>query len=84
LAVEGLGLAEESLQRLPKGAREKLVMAWWLRGHTMLSRQWIAQRLHLGHETWVMLAVRDVLRTKGGLLAKPKRRLQEVRQAEAS
>ena len=43
-AVEDLGLAEESLETLPKGAREKWVMAGWLRGHTTLSRRWIAQR----------------------------------------
>ncbi len=83
-AVEGLGLAEESLERLPKGAREKLGMAWWLRGHTTLSYQWIAQRLQMGHETRVRLAVREVLRRKGGPLAKPKRRLQAVRRPDDS
>jgi len=59
-ALTELGLDEEGLRRIPKGAEEKMAMAWWLRGHTTLSRQWIAQRLQMGHETRVTLAVREV------------------------
>ena len=55
-----------------------------LRGHTRRSRQWIAQRLRLGHKTRVTLAVREVLRRKGGPLAKLKRRLEAVRQPDYS
>lgn len=44
-ALEHLGLEELALRSLPKGADEKLAMAWWLRRHTTLSRSWIAQRI---------------------------------------
>ncbi len=69
---------------MPNGAREKLVRAWWLRGHTTRSRPWIAQRLQIGHETLVKLAMREVWKTEGRPLAKLKRRLQAVRQPDDS
>ena len=78
-AVAELGLDPGSLRTLAKGASEKWVMAWWLRAHTTLSRQWIAQRLQMGHETRVTLAVREVAGTDTGPLAKLKRRVEQVR-----
>jgi len=83
-ALADLGLDAAALRTLAKGASEKLVMAWWLRGHTTLSRQWIAERLQMGHETRVTLAVREVARTHGGPLAKLKRRVEEVRPSDDS
>jgi hypothetical protein len=59
-------------------------MAWWLRGHTTLSRHWIAQRLRMGPETRVTWAVREVSRTKGGPLAELKQRIEAVRQPQDS
>ena len=38
-ALAELGMDEEALRTTPKGTDEKDVMAWWLRGHTTLSRQ---------------------------------------------
>ncbi len=55
-----LKLTEEDLTGLAKGAKEKRVMAWWLRRYTTLPRAWIAARLQMGHETRVTLAVRWV------------------------
>ncbi len=79
VALERLGLDQEALRTLGKGASEKWVMAWWLRAYTTLSRPWIAPRLQIGPETRVTLAVREVSRTKGGPLAKRKRRHPKVR-----
>ena len=83
-ALADLGLDSEGLGRLAKGASEKLVMAWWLRVHTTLSRRWIAQRLQMGHETRVTLAVREVARSQVGPLAKLKRRVEDVRPSDDS
>ncbi len=67
-ALQRLGLDDAALRALPKGAEAKLVMAWWLRSHTTLSRQWVAARLDMGHETRVTLAVRAVSAAKRGSL----------------
>ena len=78
MAMAELGLDEGALKTRPKGAEEKLAMAWWLRRHTTLSRQWIARRLGMGHETRVTLAVRSVEALSTGRLARIKRRIERV------
>ena len=50
-----------------------------LRRHTTLSRQWIAQRLRMGHEARVPLAVREVGAGAKGRLAKLKRQVERAR-----
>ena len=64
------GLADSELQALPKGADTKLVLAWGLRSQTTMSRSWIAQRLGMGHETRVTLAVRAVSVARRDALAR--------------
>ena len=56
--LEALGVAEEQLAQMPKGAKEKQVLAWWLRQSTTASRHWISERLAMGDETRVSQAVR--------------------------
>src|SRR5262249_32717320 len=58
--LEALGLAAKSLQNLPKGAPEKLVIAWWLRENTTVSLRWLSERLKMGHYTRVTQAVQRV------------------------
>jgi hypothetical protein len=77
-ALRVLGLDTAKLEALPKGAEAKLVMAWWLRGHTTTSRSWIAQRLSMGHETRVTLAVRTVSGTKRGRLGRLRERIAGI------
>jgi REP element-mobilizing transposase RayT len=79
-----LGLDEAGLRRIPKGAKEKMAMAWWLRRHTTLSRQWIAQRLQMGHETRVTLAVREVGAGAQGRLTKLKQQVERARSPNVS
>ena len=77
-ALRVLGLDAAKLEDLPKGAEAKLVMAWRLRGRTTTSRRWIAQRLSMGHETRVTLAVRTVSGTKRGRLGRLRERIAGI------
>ena len=72
-----LGMAEHSLGDLPKGEARKLVLAWWLRKHSTVSRAWIAERLRMGHENRVTLAVREVEQSKAGQMGRWKRHLEK-------
>jgi putative transposase len=71
--LKALKLSEEDLSRLAKGADTKLALAWRLRRETTLSREWIAQRLHMGHVTRVTQAWREVEGAKQGALLKLRR-----------
>lgn len=77
-ALTALAMEPTQLQSLPKGATAKLVLAWWLWQRTTLPRAWIAQRLCLGHETRVTLAVRQVETAKSGPLAQMRRVIEWV------
>ena len=70
-----LGLKNRDLRMLPKGAPEKLALAWRLRQATTVSRQWIADRLHMGHPTRVTMAVSAVKAAERGHLARLRRLL---------
>ncbi len=70
---EGLkqfALTPKKLRELPKGALEKMVLAWKVRSQTTVSRQWTAERLYMGHVTRVTSAVREVRAAKRGNLTK--------------
>jgi hypothetical protein len=53
-------LAGRELSALPKGQREKQVLAWWLYGRTTVKRRWLAERLAMGYETRISQAVAEV------------------------
>jgi hypothetical protein len=67
-----LGLDQRDLDRLPKGAPEKLVLAWWLRQHTTVTLRWVSHRLAMGHYTRVTQAIRRMSHRPGGELQKLK------------
>jgi hypothetical protein len=77
-ALAVLKLDAAQLEALPKGAEAKLAMAWWLRCQTTMSRRWIAERLGMGHETRVTLAVRAVSATKRGRLGRLRERIARM------
>lgn len=58
-----------------KGSPEKLVLAWWIRKQTTISRHWIAERLHMGHPSRVTAAVRAVTE------AQPRSQLAKLKSA---
>jgi REP element-mobilizing transposase RayT len=52
LLAEGLavlGLKNEDLPRMRKGAAEKVALAGWLRERTTVSLRWLGERLAMGH-----------------------------------
>jgi hypothetical protein len=49
-----------------------------LRRETTLSREWIAQRLHMGHVTRVTQAWREVEGAKQGALLKLRKRVESI------
>ena len=55
-----LGLKDGELDRMPKGAKRKQILAWWLRKETVVSREWISQRLRMGDVSRVTQAFRKV------------------------
>ena len=72
-ALQHLGLSAAALAALPKGAPEKVALAWWVRARTTAPLRWTAERLNMGHYTRVTQAVRR-MRTRPG------RRLQQLKQ----
>jgi hypothetical protein len=78
VARNALELTEDDLGRLAKGANVKLALAWRLRRETTMSREWIAQRLHMGHDSRVTQAWREVDNAKRGALAKLRKRVESI------
>lgn len=76
ILLKETGLRDEDLQALPKGAREKKVLAWGLRTYTTVSREWIATRLNMGHVSRVTQSVNDV-KTQAEY-SKERTRLQKI------
>ena len=74
-AMRVLNLETQSLKDLPKGAPEKVVLAWWLRERTTVPLSWVSQRLAMGHYTRVTQAISRMARRPGRELEKIKRRL---------
>jgi putative transposase len=78
-----LGLAPEDLRKLPKGAPEKTVLAWWLRERTTVSLRWVGEALDMGHYTRVTQAVSRLKRKPGRNLEKLKQRLLQKEKNDA-
>ena len=64
-AMRCLGLGREGLRQLPKGAPEKIALAWWLREGTTVSLRWVSERLEMGHYTRVSQAISWMKRGAG-------------------
>lgn len=55
-----LGLSQKGLGALAKGAPEKRVLAWYIRGRTTVSNAWLAERLSGGHPANISGYIRSV------------------------
>jgi putative transposase len=82
--LEVLGLTEEGLSRLPKGAREKVVLAWWVRQRTTVPLRWVSERLAMGHYSRGSQAVSRMRRRPGAKLEKLRRTLDRSLDANES
>jgi putative transposase len=70
--LRALGLDENALLVLPKGAQEKSALAWWLRENTTVTLRWASERLGMGHYTRVSHAVSQTS-------ARPDRKLEKLK-----
>ena len=77
-ALRVLGLKEEAVGRMPKGAPEKVALAWWLRRRTTVSLRWVSERLGMGHYTRVTQAIHRAGRRPGWRLNRIKRKLARL------
>ena len=64
--MEKLGLAPESLEGMAKSSAEKKALAAWLAGQTLVSSEWIAQMLWMGHRSSVSQSKKWVRETREG------------------
>jgi putative transposase len=78
LGLKALGLSEAELERLPKGAAEKIVLAWWLREQTTVPLRWVSERLRMGHYTRVTQALSRMRRRPGRKLEGMRRKLNAL------
>ena len=81
-AFRALGLDEGLVERLPKGAAEKVVAAWWLRRKTTVSLRWVSERLGMGHYSRVTQAIRRAERQPGRKIKQIKRKLERLQSLE--
>lgn len=70
-----LKLRRSELGTLPKGQREKQVLAWWLYGKTTVKRRWLAEQLAMGYETRVSQAANLVETTRDPAVLSMKKQL---------
>jgi len=47
--LENNPLKAQAVSALPKGAPEKVVLAWWLGQQTTVPLRWVSERLKMGH-----------------------------------
>ena len=55
-----LGLTITELGQMQKGAPQKQVLAWYIRSQTIVSNEWLAQRLHCGHPSNLPAFIKNV------------------------
>lgn len=58
--LKALGMTRSDLGDLKKLDGRKRVLAWWVRGQTMVSNAWVADVLHMGHPGNVSRALQSV------------------------
>ena len=76
--MRALGLRRPELSAKPKGLLEKKVLAWWVFGHTVAPRRWLAEKLWMGYETAVSRAVSLVESSKDKRVNDMKGRLSKT------
>ena len=67
---------------LPKGAPQKVVLAWWLRQQTTVPLRWASERLKMGHYTRVTQALSRMERHPARKLKHLRQRLAQALQTE--
>jgi len=77
-ALAVLGLTDEELQKLTKGAPEKVALACWLRSGTTVPLRWVSARLGMGHYTRVTQAISRMKRRPGRKLEQLRRQLRRL------
>jgi len=70
-----LGIDSDKLEGMRRNAPEKQSLAWRLRSRTIVSNQWITERLHCGHTCNVSAFVGNVKRARDGVLFEFKKSL---------
>lgn len=80
LESRALGMERRELKGMPKGADEKLALAWLMRTRTAVSRRWAAARLAMGDESRVTQGVAEVKSARKGRL----RTLRDLLESVAS
>jgi REP-associated tyrosine transposase len=75
-----LGLSEAALKKLPKGAAEKAVLAWWVRQRTTVSLRWVGERLGMGHYTRVTHGIGRTKRQSEKRVKELKRKLEQMKE----
>lgn len=81
LLVKGLltlGMDEESLVVLSKGADEKALLAWLLRRYCTVSNAWIAERLHMGRADCLSRYPRRIEKTEDVDLVEKREQLRRI------
>lgn len=82
--MKALEVDEGQLLDLPKGAPEKVVLAWWLRQRTSVPLRWVSERLEMGHYSRVTQAVSRMRRGPGARLEKLGRKLKRALELKGS
>ena len=77
-ALRALSLSAAAVGRMPKGAPEKVVLAWWLRRRTTVSLRWVSERLGMGHYSRVTQAVHRAGRRPSWKLNRIQRKLARL------
>jgi REP element-mobilizing transposase RayT len=78
LVVEGLkvlGLREEQLQAMSKGADEKALLAWLVRRNSVVTNAWIAERLGMGRPDCLSRYPRRVENSRNAHIVEMKEKL---------
>lgn len=73
-----LGMDEEALVSLRKGADEKALLAWLLRRHSVVSNAWIAGRLKMGRADCLSRYPKRVEQTEDSELVEKREKLREI------
>jgi hypothetical protein len=76
--LEALGLNERQLAQLPKGAAEKVGLAWWVRQRATEPLRSVSGRLDIGHSSRVAHAVCRMRRRPDRKLEKLRRKLAQA------
>jgi REP-associated tyrosine transposase len=76
--LEAFGVTEDELKSWPPSAPEKVVLAWWLRGHSTVSLRWVSERLGMGHYSRVSQAASRMQRRPGRKLVRLQRALMHA------